>query len=68
MQRALAAVTFIVTCCVALPASAQSREGNLQVGDPAPDFLLYDLNGKNPVKLSQFKGKSPVVLVFGSYT
>jgi len=34
-----------------------------QVGRPAPDFELAALNGK-PVKLSGFRGKSPVVLVF----
>lgn len=34
-----------------------------KVGQPAPDFELAALNGK-PVKLSSFRGKSPVVLVF----
>jgi len=33
------------------------------VGDPAPDFTLEDENGK-PVTLSQFRGKSSVILVF----
>jgi len=33
------------------------------IGQPAPDFELEALNGK-PVKLSSFRGKSPVVLVF----
>jgi len=34
----------------------------------APDFTLPDVaTGKN-VSLSQFRGKSPVVLIFGSYT
>ena len=34
----------------------------------APDFELEDAGGKNAVRLSDFRGKSPVVLVFGSYT
>lgn len=37
-------------------------------GDIAPDFELFDLNGENPVLLSDFRGERPVALVFGSYT
>jgi len=37
--------------------------GKLQVGDEAPDFELKDQDG-NVVKLSEFKGKYPVVLFF----
>ena len=39
-----------------------------KAGDVAPDFQLYDLNGENPVRLSDFRGQSPVALVFGSFT
>jgi peroxiredoxin len=39
-----------------------------RVGDVAPDFELRDSNGENPVRLSDFKGKKPVALIFGSYT
>ena len=39
-----------------------------RVGDIAPDFTLYDIEGKNSVTLSDFRGKKPVALVFGSYT
>jgi peroxiredoxin Q/BCP len=35
----------------------------LNVGDPAPDFALDDERG-NTVRLSEFKGKSAVVLMF----
>ncbi len=35
----------------------------LKEGKPAPDFSLKDLNGKT-VRLSAFKGKSPVLLDF----
>jgi peroxiredoxin len=39
-----------------------------RVGDVAPDFELRDSNGENPVRLSDFKGKKPVALIFGSFT
>jgi hypothetical protein len=46
----------------------QARRGALQPGDPAPDFDLptYDKSGR--VDLAAFRGKQPVVLIFGSYT
>ena len=52
------------------------RDGNLNVGDPAPDFTLNVLrrqDGKNQtleesVTLSNFFSRMPVVLIFGSYT
>ena len=39
-----------------------------KVGDIAPDFELYDVNGENSVRLSDFQGQKPVALIFGSYT
>ncbi len=39
-----------------------------KVGDVAPDFVLYDSEGENQISLSDFRGKKPVALVFGSYT
>ncbi len=39
-----------------------------KVGDVAPDFELQDPAGKVQVRLSDFRGKRPVALVFGSYT
>ena len=39
-----------------------------KVGDLAPDFELQDPSGANSVRLSTFRGKRPVALVFGSYT
>ena len=38
------------------------------VGDTAPDFELARLNASATVRLSDYVGKRPVVLVFGSYT
>ena len=39
-----------------------------KAGDPAPDFELRDVHGENPVRLSDFRGRRPVALVFGSFT
>ena len=38
----------------------------LEVGAEAPDFTLPDASGR-PVRLGSFRGKRPVVLVFGSF-
>ena len=38
------------------------------VGDFAPDFALVPLGGGEPVRLSSFRGRTPVALIFGSYT
>ncbi len=37
-------------------------------GDVAPDFQLLDVDGGNPVRLSDLRGQKPVALIFGSYT
>ncbi len=37
-------------------------------GDMAPDFTLSDVNGENPITLSEHFGRRPVALVFGSFT
>jgi peroxiredoxin len=39
-----------------------------KVGDVAPDFELRDVNGENPVRLSDYRGRKPVALIFGSFT
>jgi hypothetical protein len=43
-------------------------EGQFMVGDMAPDFELKRLHSSETVKLSSFRGKKPVALIFGSYT
>jgi hypothetical protein len=50
------------------PAKGERKTTNLRLGDVAPDFTLPDLKRTKDVKLSSFKGKRPVVLIFGSYT
>ncbi len=39
-----------------------------KAGDVAPGFELSDAEGQNPVRLSDFRGKKPVAVIFGSYT
>ncbi|OQX63761.1 MAG: hypothetical protein B6I38_07055 [Anaerolineaceae bacterium 4572_5.1] len=39
-----------------------------KVGEIAPDFELRDAQGQNPVRLSDFRRKKPVALIFGSFT
>lgn len=39
-----------------------------KAGDLAPDFTLSDISGSESITLSDFRGKKPVALVFGSYT
>jgi peroxiredoxin len=39
-----------------------------RVGDPAPDFTLSDISGKNSLKLSNYQGSKAVALIFGSFT
>jgi hypothetical protein len=45
----------------------QRRQGDLKVGDRAPDALLVSLAGKREIPLRPARTK-PLVLVFGSFT
>jgi len=45
-----------------------ARKGGTRVGELAPDFTLPTVDRTAEVSLSSFRGKQPVVLVFGSYT
>lgn len=75
----LAAVVALVALSSSVFAQPQNRRGgkgrdfgrgreNLKVGAEAPGFQLKTVDGKKEVDLASFKGKRPVVLVFGSYT
>lgn len=39
-----------------------------EVGQMAPDFRLRTADRKGEIQLSSFRGKQPVLLIFGSYT
>lgn len=69
------AAFLLISSVVASSADAQPPRGrpfrgsdNLKVGDAAPDFTLKSLDGKKKVALSDYRGKKPVALIFGSYT
>lgn len=49
---------------------ASQRQGNqpLHVADRAPEFALKSLDGKSETDITQFRGKRPLILFFGSYT
>jgi len=44
------------------------RVDTVHEGDRAPDFKLKTLDGRRTVRLSDYRGHKPVVLIFGSYT
>lgn len=46
----------------------QWHRGDLRVGDHAPNAQLVSLDGRTTVHLSDWVGKRPLVLIFGSYT
>ena len=45
-----------------------ARKGELEPGDPAPDFSLQRVDKSGWVQLSTLTHQRPVVLIFGSYT
>jgi hypothetical protein len=52
-------------------ASAWQKKYNAlapKTGEAAPDFKLYDIQGENPISLSESQGIMPAVLIFGSFT
>jgi hypothetical protein len=57
--------SFLLVCGFSCAAVAQEtpRGTHLKVGDTAPDFTLASTSGK-PVRLSDYRGKSNVVLAF----
>jgi hypothetical protein len=60
-----------VVAFIALPFETlwtRARAGTLESGEMAPDFTLPTLDKSTHVQLSSFRGKQPVVLIFGSYT
>jgi cytochrome oxidase Cu insertion factor (SCO1/SenC/PrrC family) len=64
MSRTLA-IGFVLIVALANATIAQTQTVAKPVGngEAAPDFTLVDQNGTQ-IRLSDFKGKSPVVLVF----
>ena len=51
-----------------LQQDAEAKQGGPPANALAPDFDLPEVGVKRQVRLSDFRGKTPVVLVFGSYS
>ena len=51
-----------------LERESAAREGGPQINTLAPDFELAEVAGKGRIRLKDFRGRNPVVLVFGSYS
>ncbi len=76
VQRALIvqpdATDAKLTLAECLNGSAQVQSHAFDLGPkletPAPDFELLDASSSRKVRLSDFRGKCPVVIVFGSYS
>ncbi len=60
---AMALVLGAASAALAQQAKPAIAHTHLKVGDMAPDFTLRDQN-RNPVKLSDFRGKKNVILAF----
>jgi cytochrome oxidase Cu insertion factor (SCO1/SenC/PrrC family) len=75
-KRIVSCLSAVVLCAVAATATqAQNADAGkmsekAKIDQPVKDFTLTVLNSDKPstVKLSDFKGKQPVVLVWMSYT
>jgi cytochrome oxidase Cu insertion factor (SCO1/SenC/PrrC family) len=63
IRQALGLALLLAFATAALAQQPAPPKTHLKVGDPAPDFTLIDTN-RQPVKLSDFKGKKNVVLAF----
>ena len=46
----------------------QRREGDLKVGDRAPDVMLHTLDGQSQASILARDPSQPLVVVFGSFT
>ena len=57
-----------IVLAVGAMATAQVRQGNLKIGDMAPDFELKVRGEDRTLRLSDLRGDRPVALVFGSFT
>lgn len=69
MRHVLTIMTlFICFCLVAFQQNPRPREGDLKVGQKAPDFTLQILNSDEKFTLSSNFNKQATFLIFGSYT
>lgn len=63
MFRMVVPFALLLLMTVAVSQQPAPLKTHLKIGQPAPDFMLTDTEGKE-VKLADFKGKKNVVLAF----
>ena len=77
MRRKFATMLLMVVCACLIASDlfaqrpggrGRGRSDTIKAGDTAPDFTLKSADGKKTMRLSEYRGKRPVALVFGSYT
>jgi cytochrome oxidase Cu insertion factor (SCO1/SenC/PrrC family) len=62
MKRTIS-ILVVFALLVGCASTSHSPAPSVKVGNAAPDFSLVDASG-NQVRLSEFKGKKNVVLIF----
>ena len=69
-RRALASISYPIgaKALAAIKATAKRDQTGPREGEEPPDFQLKRLGSGELVRLSSFKGRRPVALIFGSYT
>lgn len=68
LLRLLGALALGLMLGTEVLAQAQRTPDQTRAGERAPDFALATLDGKGEVRLADYRGVKPVVLIFGSYT
>jgi hypothetical protein len=63
----IAVGAMLMAVAAAAAQESRPRQGDLKVGDAAPDFTIKDVQGKEEVRLSKLRDR-PLVLIFGSCT
>ena len=67
-RRRLGGIAFVAgVLLTALPVPAALGQQKVVVGQPYPDILLPRIDTREPVTLSQFRGKKVLLIQFASW-
>ena len=64
LRRGLAWVLILLTLFPVASMSAEKR--TIKIGDPAPDFTLQSLDGRE-IRLSDYRGKRVLLFIWASW-